>query len=232
VAAIAHAQFETIHPFEDGNGRTGRALIHTVLKREGVMRHTVLPISIVFANDTRDYIAGLNAFRETPPRAGDWLQGFAAATEAAAATTLELQRRVQHLDELLVQRLLDWRVEHGRSARPRPEATVLRIIQGLASEPVMTTKGVADRFGVSTVAADNALKELTAAGIVSKQKHKGAVVCYASDEHLAIVSLAERRLFAGGWDTAQRPTNSELALPNTEIDWRSAEDAARRDQVD
>ncbi|MDR2114529.1 MAG: Fic family protein, partial [Bifidobacteriaceae bacterium] len=56
-AAIVHAQFEAIHPFIDGNGRTGRALIHTVLRRADAMRHTLLPISTVFAGQVDSYIA-------------------------------------------------------------------------------------------------------------------------------------------------------------------------------
>ncbi|TAL45218.1 MAG: Fic family protein, partial [Salinibacterium sp.] len=58
-AAIAHAQFETIHPFTDGNGRTGRALIHTVLRRADALRNVLIPISTVFAGNTDAYIAGL-----------------------------------------------------------------------------------------------------------------------------------------------------------------------------
>ncbi|MGQ7440741.1 Fic family protein, partial [Streptococcus suis] len=62
-AAIAHAQFETIHPFVDGNGRTGRALIHTVLRRSDALRSILILISTVFAGDTGAYISGLTAYR-------------------------------------------------------------------------------------------------------------------------------------------------------------------------
>jgi Fic family protein len=63
-AALVHAQFETIHPFEDGNGRTGRALVQVVLRRRGLAPDYVPPISIVLANARDRYIAGLTAFRE------------------------------------------------------------------------------------------------------------------------------------------------------------------------
>ncbi|WP_245643428.1 Fic family protein [Sanguibacter suarezii] len=62
-AAIAHAQFETIHPFIDGNTRTGRTLSHTVLRRGNALRNTLIPISTVFAGDPTTYIAGLTSYR-------------------------------------------------------------------------------------------------------------------------------------------------------------------------
>ncbi|MGV9926521.1 Fic family protein [Nocardia rhamnosiphila] len=68
-SAIAHAQFETIHPFIDGDGRTGRALIHTVLRRCAALRHISIPISTVFAARTDVYPAGLTAYRDPEPPA-------------------------------------------------------------------------------------------------------------------------------------------------------------------
>ncbi len=62
-AAVAHAQFETVHPFPDGNGRTGRALIHSVLQRGGLTGHTVVPVSSGLLADTRGYYDALTAYR-------------------------------------------------------------------------------------------------------------------------------------------------------------------------
>src|SRR5512138_1195371 len=70
-AAIAHAQFETIHPFADGNGRVGRALIHVVLRRRGLAPRYVPPVSLVLAADAKSYVAGLTDFREE--RAAHWV---------------------------------------------------------------------------------------------------------------------------------------------------------------
>ena len=83
-AAFAHAQFETIHPFEDGNGRTGRALIQILLLRRGLASTFVPPISIVFAQRKDAYIGGLTSYRED--RLADWIESFAGA--AARAATL------------------------------------------------------------------------------------------------------------------------------------------------
>ena len=62
-AAIAHAQFETIHPFADGSGRTGRALIHIVLRRRGLAQRVLPPVPLVPATWARSYIDGLTQFR-------------------------------------------------------------------------------------------------------------------------------------------------------------------------
>jgi Fic family protein len=69
-AAIAHAQFETIHPFVDGNGRTGRALIHLLLRRRGLVARVLPPVSLILATWAKTYINGLTGFRYlgAPPR--------------------------------------------------------------------------------------------------------------------------------------------------------------------
>ncbi len=87
-AAIAHAQFETIHPFVDGNGRTGRALIHLVLRRRGLATRVLVPVSLVLATWARDYIEGLTAYRYRGPASARaaheginlWVARFAGAS--------------------------------------------------------------------------------------------------------------------------------------------------------
>ena len=81
-AALAHAQFETIHPHKDGNGRTGRALVQIVLKRRNVAPHFVPPISVVLAQNKEQYIDGLVAYREG--NFERWLEVFSVATARAA----------------------------------------------------------------------------------------------------------------------------------------------------
>src|ERR1700712_2801977 len=66
-AALAHAQFETIHPFPDGNGRTGRALIHAMLRSHGLTRNVTVPVSAGLLTDTVGYFEALTAYRSGEP---------------------------------------------------------------------------------------------------------------------------------------------------------------------
>lgn len=86
-AALVHAQFETIHPFTDGNGRVGRALMHTVLARRGFTTDAILPISLALSTLRETYVEGLTIYRtDAPPltpaglRArAQWVHSFAEA---------------------------------------------------------------------------------------------------------------------------------------------------------
>ena len=81
-AAIVHAQFETIHPFHDGNGRTGRALIHVVLRKRQLAPRYIPPISVVLAADRSRYIERLTRFRGTGIQ--EWVEHFAGAAAHSA----------------------------------------------------------------------------------------------------------------------------------------------------
>ncbi len=211
-AAVPHAQFETIHPFIDGNGRTGRALIHTVLRRGDALRNTLIPVSTVFAGDTDAYLAGLTAFRADPPQLDEWVTAFAHAAELAAANAVQLSEQIAHLDEVIVDDLIQYRHDHGLvPARPRSDAVILRILASLANEPVLTVEGTAARHQVSTAAAHRALVELADAGILGRSKDgRGRLICWTADQHLALVALTERSNRAGG---VAPPTTGRFADP-------------------
>lgn len=129
-AALVHAQFETIHPFEDGNGRTGRALVHVILRRRGIAPRFVPPISVVFARARERYIAGLDAFRG--PGVEDWLTEFAMAMITAARLARTYVARVRALQE-------SWRARLRATERaPRADAAAWAIIDQLPAHPVIT----------------------------------------------------------------------------------------------
>ncbi len=205
-AAIAHAQFETIHPFIDGNGRTGRALIHTVLRRGDALRNILIPISTVFAGDTDAYIGGLSAFRDQPQRLDDWIIGFCQAAQIAADNAIRLAADVEALDEAVHQDLVRHRADLGLTpAQPRRGAVVLRILHNLAAEPVLTVESAAARHGVTPPAAHAALVELAAAGILTRNSIPHTrTLCWTADRHLGLVALTERSNRLGGADTRTR----------------------------
>jgi len=101
-AALTHAQFETIHPFADGNGRVGRALIHTVLTRRGLTPTVVLPISVVLLTRQDGYAEGLTAYRRDGPSSSTaattalsaWVELFLDATATAVDQASRFAARV------------------------------------------------------------------------------------------------------------------------------------------
>ncbi len=156
-AALVHAQFETIHPFDDGNGRTGRALIHVVLKRRGVAPDYVPPISVVLAASRDRYIAGLTRFR------GDgvveWIEQFAAATVRSARLASRYLERVEALME-------EWRARLRAAAAPREGATAWSVIDVLPAHPIVTGSVATAATGRSKGPVYEALAQLQEAGVL------------------------------------------------------------------
>lgn len=147
-AAIAHAQFETIHPFADGNGRVGRALIHVVLRRRGLAPRYVPPVSLVLAADAKAYVGGLTAFRED--RTADWILLFAHAIERAATKASELALRLTELQER-------WR---ERADRPRRHSSAEALIVELPAHPIVTVATAQKFLGRSKQAVNEAIAVL------------------------------------------------------------------------
>lgn len=129
-AAIAHAQFETIHPFNDGNGRTGRALVQVLLRRRGLAPDYLPPISVALAAERERYIDGLESYRAG--NVEEWIERFAVASARAA----QLARR--YLDH--VRGLQDsWReLLRATPSPPRADAVAWRLIDVLPAHPIIT----------------------------------------------------------------------------------------------
>ena len=155
-AAIAHAQFETIHPFLDGNGRVGRALIHVVLRRRGLATRFVPPVSIVLAARPTAYVDGLTGFREG--RIAEWVASFASAAEQAATVSIVLANEVAALQATW------WE----RAGRPRTGSAAARLIALLPSLPVLSAPTARGAIGVSQQQTLAALKSLADAGVLQQ----------------------------------------------------------------
>lgn len=152
--ALAHAQFETIHPFPDGNGRTGRALVQAMLLAQGVTRNITVPISAGLLADVRGYFSALGAYRQGD--AGPILQEFAQAASNAVTNGRQLQRALQGVQA-------DW---GERLTGVRSDAAARRVATHLMAHPVVDVKLVAQLANVSLVAANNAVGVLEQRGIL------------------------------------------------------------------
>jgi Fic family protein len=157
-AALVHAQFETIHPFDDGNGRTGRALVHVVLRRRGIARRFLPPISVVFAGARDRYIAGLTGFRGDG--VAEWIQHFAAATVRAARLAHRYIEAVRAMQER-------WRQQLGASENaPRADAAAWTIIDLLPAHPMISAPVAAAVTGRAPGRIYEAIAQLVAAGVL------------------------------------------------------------------
>lgn len=183
-AAIVHAQFENIHPFADGNGRVGRALIHTVLRRTGEAINYVPPISLVLAATQRSYAAGFGAFSSGD--VSSWCDLFAAATERAVE---EAERMVSAIDD----RQADWLERLGN---PRSDAVVRQLIANLPGQPVIDVAAGSKLTGRSHVAVQNAISQLQDVGILSKLNERKWGRVWECDELLELVEGFEESVSA------------------------------------
>ena len=156
-AAIAHAQFETIHPFGDGNGRTGRALVQVVLRRRGLAPAFVPPISVVLARRRASYIEGLTLFRED--RLAEWVTIFATATTEAAGLANDYRGRVADLQDV-------WRERLRTHSDPRADAAAWAIIDALPAHPIVTVAVGVAATGRTRPAVNNGIAELESAGVL------------------------------------------------------------------
>lgn len=153
--AIAHAQFETIHPFNDGNGRVGRMLVHAMLRHADVTRRLTVPVSAGLLTDTSAYFRALTAYRE-----GDVepiVQQFTNASFRAVANGREL------VDELE-------RVYGGWSSRlsSRRGSAARRLLPHLLNQPAVNVAHVQGVTGAALSAAQRAVEQLENAEIITR----------------------------------------------------------------
>jgi Fic family protein len=208
-AAVAHAQFETIHPFGDGNGRTGRVLIHLVLRRRGLTPRFVPPVSLVLATWATDYIAGLTSFRYTGAAASAerstaahvWLRTFAVATTRACA---DAERYADEIDRLTA----GWRDRLGGA---RAGSAVERLLARLPGVPVLTVQSAARLIDRSEMRTGEAINRLTHVGIlrqrnVQRQRYR----VFEATDAIDLFTGLERALAGPTGDTVTAPPNRRV----------------------
>ena len=198
-AALAHVQFETIHPFIDGNGRTGRALLHLVLRRRGLGLRVLPPISLVLATWSRDYIAGLSGFRHEgaadSPEAlaglNRWIAFVAAACRRTVDDATGFEERVGALQA-------SWRERIGRARRG---SSVHLLIDALPAAPVLTTATAAELIGRSVQATGQAVERLVAAGVLKQVTVGKRNRAFEAPELIDAFTALERQLASPEGDT-------------------------------
>ncbi len=157
-AGVCHVQFETIHPFLDGNGRVGRLLITFMLVHDGILREPLLFLSLFFKQHRQRYYDLLDGVRQT----GDWeawldffLRGVAETAEEAASTAQELLKAFAEDEARIGQEI-------------RAPASALRVQQALKEHPIASIPTIRERTGLSFNAAASALKNLENLGIAEE----------------------------------------------------------------
>jgi Fic family protein len=154
-AAAAHAQFETIHPFVDGNGRVGRCLIHVVLRRAGIAPNVVPPISLILATGADDYIRGLDAWRGDEPV--EWCLYYAGVAITAVREARRLATMVEQLQA-------EWL---GLAGNPRRGSSARALIDQLPGEPIVSVARAMELTATTRPAADRAIRALEKAEVLA-----------------------------------------------------------------
>jgi Fic family protein len=185
-AGIVHAQFETIHPFADGNGRVGRALIYAVLRRRGEIPNYVPPISLILAAEPKGYVRGLTSYREAD--VSSWIAQFADATTRAATEAERLADEIEQLQST-------WLDDLGQ---PRRDAAVRQLISALPGQPVVDVAVAQTLTGKSHVAVGKALQELERTGILQRLNERKWGRVWECDQLLNLVDAFEKSVRVPG----------------------------------
>ncbi|MFN8036762.1 MAG: Fic family protein [Acidimicrobiia bacterium] len=207
-AAMAHAQFETIHPFVDGNGRIGRALIHLVLRRRGIAVRVLPPISLILATWSDDYVTGLTTTRYagTPTSAramagiNRWVALFATACRRAIGDAETFEQRVAALQ-------VRWR---DRLGKVRAKSSVDLLIRALPGAPIVTVNGAAKLIGRTFQATNEAIARLVEAKILRQVNVGQRNRAFEAPELIRAFTELERQLASPTGDTRAAPPSRRV----------------------
>ena len=183
-AALAHVQFETIHPFLDGNGRLGRLLITLLLCSQKVLREPMLYLSLYFKTHRQRYYELLNIVRVK----GDWeawLDFFADAVIVTAKQAVET-----------AQNLLDLSHADGVKIKSlgRVSASVLQVHRALMERPIATSKGLVEKIGLTPATVNKSLRHLEQLGIVDEMTAQKRNRLFQYRAYVAVINQGTERM--------------------------------------
>lgn len=177
-AGLAHVQFETIHPFLDGNGRIGRLLIAYILHHDGVLSEPLLYLSLYFKQHRQEYYRLLDAVRTE----GDWeawLDFFLEGVEQTANNAVQTAQRLVAV----------FKEDEGRiQAQGRIVSTTLRVFNALRERPVTSLTEVSSRTGLSFPASAKGMDVLVNLGVAREITGQRRNRIFAYDRYIAILS--------------------------------------------
>jgi len=207
-AALAHAQFETIHPFIDGNGRTGRALIHLILRRRGLALRVLPPASLVLATWATDYVAALDGtrYRGQPasPAAHEglnrWVGLFATACRRAVDDASAFDARARGLE-------VAWRERLGSVRAGSATDLLLRALPGA---PILTVRSAAELISRSLPATNEAMTRLSDAKVLTQVTVGRRNRAFEARELIDAFTDLERQLASPGGDTRTAPPSRRV----------------------
>ena len=178
--AVAHAQFETIHPFTDGNGRTGRALVQAMLRNKGLTRQVTVPVSAGLLADTGGYFAALTSYRDGD--AASIVERFSRAAVLAIANGRQLVTDIR-----------DIRTAWNGVIAARSDSAVWKVADLLTRRPVVNAVLLAQELGIESTNAHRYLNPLTESGILIETSNGPRNRVWRSPEVLAAIdAFAER----------------------------------------
>lgn len=178
--AVAHAQFETIHPFTDGNGRTGRALVQAMLRNKGLTRQVTVPVSAGLLADTRAYFAALTTYHDGD--AASIVERFSRASVLAIANGRQLVADLRAIRE-------SWK----GVITARSDSAVWKVADLLSRRPVVNAALLAQELGIESTNAHRYLNPLAKAGILVETTSGPRNRVWRSPEVLAALdAFAER----------------------------------------
>ena len=183
-AGLVHVQFETIHPFLDGNGRLGRLLVTFLLCAQGILKEPILYLSLYFKTHRRQYYDLLQQVRER----GDWETWLEFFLDGVAETSMQAADAAREILNVFDD---DRRRIEGLG---RPAASALRVHQLLQQKPIIAIPDAAQRLGISSPTVSKSVQHLERLGILSEitGKQRGRLFVY--DEYLGILSRGTESL--------------------------------------